>query len=81
MSAAETAPEIQVRLQEIYHELPEAMRRIARLKSNGTRTLPMSKMKERIMEMKKARRVPASIQSFFCPGFWIFLMPGIAETA
>ncbi len=29
MSASETAPEIQVRLQEIYHELPEAMRRIA----------------------------------------------------
>ena len=29
MAAAETAPEIHLRLQEIYHELPEAMRRIA----------------------------------------------------
>jgi DNA-binding MurR/RpiR family transcriptional regulator len=29
MTAAETVPEIQLRLQQIYHELPEAMRRIA----------------------------------------------------
>ncbi len=29
MTAADTIPEIQLRLQEIYHELPEAMRRIA----------------------------------------------------